>query len=87
MGASLPVRWSDRGIEESDYVGTLVVRQIKHVDENSREVYFTAGGREKAEIHITATPYRIKFDGTDLQLRLPKMPSTKSRSVLAVDTS
>ena len=52
--------------------GPWVVREIKHVDENSREVYFTAGGREQGRDPYYRHLYRIKFDGTDLQLLTPE---------------
>ena len=48
--------------------GDWVVRQIEHVDEANRRVYFSASGREKGEDPYQAHLYRVGFDGKGLQL-------------------
>jgi dipeptidyl-peptidase 4 len=52
--------------------GSWVVRQIEHVDEKSRRVYFLANGREKNEDPYQAHLYGIGFDGKGLQLLSPE---------------
>lgn len=47
--------------------GQWPVREIVHVDERNRIVYFTAGGREAGDPHLRRL-YRINLDGTGLKL-------------------
>jgi dipeptidyl-peptidase 4 len=51
--------------------GPWVVRDLLHVDEANRWVYFAAGGREKGDPYLRHV-YRIKLDGTGLQLLTPE---------------
>jgi dipeptidyl-peptidase-4 len=48
--------------------GPWVVRQIEYVDEANRLLYFTAGGREEGRDPYYPHFYRVKLDGTGLQL-------------------
>ena len=52
--------------------GPWVVRQIEHVDEKNRRVYFTGNGREKGEDPYQAHLYGAGFDGKGLQLLSPE---------------
>lgn len=52
--------------------GPWAVRNIVHADENNRQVYFLAGGREKDEDPYLTHLYRVNFDGTGLQLLTPE---------------
>jgi dipeptidyl-peptidase 4 len=52
--------------------GAWVVREIEHVDEKDRRVYFLANGREKNEDPYQTHLYSIGFDGKDLRLLSPE---------------
>lgn len=58
--------------------GAWVVREIKYVDEEERVIYFTASGREKGGDDGSARDpyyrhlYRVRFDGTGLELLTPE---------------
>ncbi len=52
--------------------GAWVVRNIEYVDETNRWVYFTAGGREPGRDPYYRHLYRIKLDGSNLQLLTPE---------------
>ena len=52
--------------------GTWVVRQIEHIDEKNRRVFFVANGHEKNEDPYQAHLYSIGFDGKGLQLLSPE---------------
>jgi len=52
--------------------GAWVVREIDHVDEKDRRVYFTANGREKNEDPYQTHLYSIGLDGKDLRLLSPE---------------
>jgi len=52
--------------------GPWVVRQIEHVDEKNRRVYFLANGREKSEDPYQTHLYSVGFDGKGLQLLSPE---------------
>jgi dipeptidyl-peptidase-4 len=52
--------------------GPWVVRQIEHIDEKNRRVYFLANGREKGEDPYQSHLYSIGFDGKGLQLLSPE---------------
>jgi len=52
--------------------GPWVVRQIEHVDEKNRRVYFLANGREKSEDPYQTHLYGVGFDGKGLQLLSPE---------------
>jgi dipeptidyl-peptidase 4 len=51
--------------------GSWLVRDLIHIDEKSRRIYFTAGGREPGNPYYRYL-YRIKFDGSDLKLLSPE---------------
>lgn len=57
-----------RQLTEGDYV----VRSIKHIDDKSRIVYFTAGGREPERDPYLQHLYSIKLDGSELTLLTPE---------------
>lgn len=48
--------------------GPWVVRNIEHIDEKNRRVYFSACGREKNEDPYQTHLYSVGFDGKELQL-------------------
>jgi len=52
--------------------GPWVVGDILRVDEKNRWVYFTAGGREKGRDPYYRHLYRIRLDGTGLELLTPE---------------
>ncbi len=52
--------------------GEWVVRDIKHVDERRGLVYFTAGARESVRDPYYRHLYRVRLDGTGLQLLTPE---------------
>jgi len=52
--------------------GVWVVRQIEHIDDKNRRVYFLANGHEKNEDPYQAHLYSIGFDGKGLQLLTPE---------------
>ena len=52
--------------------GAWPVRQIVHVDEKNRVVYFTASGREKGRDPYLRHLYRIGLDGSGLRLLTPE---------------
>ena len=52
--------------------GPWVVRQIEHVDEKNRRVYFLANGRERNEDPYQTHLYSIGFDGKGLQMLSPE---------------
>lgn len=52
--------------------GPWVVREIEHVDEKNRRVYFSASGREKNEDPYQTHLYSVGFDGKGLQLLSPE---------------
>ncbi|WP_423746520.1 DPP IV N-terminal domain-containing protein [Haladaptatus sp. SPP-AMP-3] len=53
--------------------GEWVVRDIKHVDENNRQIYFTASGREANRDPYLRHLYRVNFDGSNLTLLTPEL--------------
>lgn len=60
--------------------GEWVVRDIKHVHEDDREIFFTASGREPERDPYLRHLYRVNFDGTDLTLLTPE-PADHSVSI------
>jgi dipeptidyl-peptidase-4 len=52
--------------------GPWVVRDIMHVDEKGRWIYFTGGGREEGRDPYYRHLYRIKMDGSKLELLTPE---------------
>jgi dipeptidyl aminopeptidase/acylaminoacyl peptidase len=60
------------GLKNQISTGPWVVRELLHVDETNRWVYFAAGGREKGRDPYLRHVYRIKLDGTSLQLLTPE---------------
>lgn len=52
--------------------GEWVVRDILHVDDDERVVYFTAGGREAGRDPYLQHVYRIGLDGSGLRLLTPE---------------
>jgi|SRR5277367_114200 len=53
-------------------IGQWLVREILHVDEKDRWIYFAAGGREEGRDPYLRHLYRVKLDGSDLQLLTPE---------------
>lgn len=51
--------------------GSWLVRDIVHVDEPHRRIYFSAGGREPGNPYYRYL-YRVNFDGSDLKLLSPE---------------
>ena len=58
-------------VENQVTQGTWAVRNVEHVDEKARQVYFLASGREKNEDPYQTHLYRIGFDGKGLQSLTP----------------
>jgi dipeptidyl aminopeptidase/acylaminoacyl peptidase len=52
--------------------GSWVVQEIMHVDEESRQVYFLAGGREEGRDPYLSHVYRVGLDGRGLRLLTPE---------------
>jgi dipeptidyl aminopeptidase/acylaminoacyl peptidase len=52
--------------------GDWVVRSIDHIDESSRTLYFSAGGREAGRDPYLRHLYRIGLDGSGLTLLTPE---------------
>lgn len=52
--------------------GEWVVREIAHVDEEARLVYFTAGGREPGRDPYLLHLYRVGLDGGEITLLTPE---------------
>ena len=52
--------------------GAWVVRGIRHVDEDNRVLYFTAGGREAGRDPYLEHLYRVNLDGGGLRLLTPE---------------
>ena len=52
--------------------GPWVVRNIVHVDEKGRQIYFLAGRKEKGEDPYLTHLYKVNFDGSGLQLLTPE---------------
>lgn len=67
---------------ESDHVteGEWVVREVIHIDEDTRRIYFTAGGREPDSDPYLRHLYRVNFDGSELTLLTPE-PADHSADV------
>lgn len=55
--------------------GPWAVHSITHVDEEARQVYFLAGGREAGRDPYLTHFYKVNFDGTGLQLLTPENAS------------
>lgn len=68
--------------------GNWLVRDIVHVDEKRRRIYFTAGGREPGNPYYRYL-YRVDFDGSDLLLLSPEpgdhLITSPWNDVLAID--
>jgi dipeptidyl aminopeptidase/acylaminoacyl peptidase len=45
--------------------GAFIVKQIKHIDEVTRQIYFSAGGKEAGNPYHNYY-YKVNFDGTDV---------------------
>ncbi|OFC70228.1 peptidase S9 [Alteromonas confluentis] len=52
--------------------GEFVVRDVQKVDEENRQIYFSANGMNKDEDPYFIHDYRINFDGTDLVALTPE---------------
>jgi dipeptidyl aminopeptidase/acylaminoacyl peptidase len=52
--------------------GEWVVRQVVHVDEDGKAVFFTGGGRERGRDPYLQHLYRIGLDGSGLRLLTPE---------------
>ena len=51
--------------------GSWLVRDVLHVDESTREIFFTGGGKEKGNpYHVYL--YKVNFDGSDLVCLTPE---------------
>jgi dipeptidyl-peptidase 4 len=59
-------------IENQVTKGQWVVHRIVLADEKNRTVYFLAGAREQSEDPYLTHLYKVKFDGTGLQLLTPE---------------
>jgi dipeptidyl aminopeptidase/acylaminoacyl peptidase len=52
--------------------GSWVVQDLLHVDEELRQVYFAAGGREEGRDPYLSHVYRVGLDGSGLRLLTPE---------------
>jgi dipeptidyl aminopeptidase/acylaminoacyl peptidase len=52
--------------------GPWVVHEIVHVDEDGRWVYFLAGGKEERQDPYRRHLYRVRLEGSDLELLTPE---------------
>ncbi len=52
--------------------GNWTVRELRHVDEDDRIIYFTGGGRDGSDPYFNYL-YKINFDGTGLELLTPEL--------------
>jgi dipeptidyl-peptidase-4 len=52
--------------------GEWAVHEVRHVDARGRWLYFTAGGREKGRDPYYAHLYRVRLDGSRLELLTPE---------------
>lgn len=59
-------------VENAITTGAWAVRDVLYVDTRNRWVYFTAGGREEGRDPYLRHLYRVKLDGTALQLLTPE---------------
>ncbi|MFB6186765.1 MAG: DPP IV N-terminal domain-containing protein, partial [Halobacteriaceae archaeon] len=59
-------------VEHQITEGEWVVREVEQIDEESREIYFTASGREADRDPYLRHLYKINFDGTGLTLLTPE---------------
>ena len=56
--------------------GDWLVRKLLHIDENKRELFFTAGGKEEGNpYHVYL--YKVNFDGTELTCLTPEKGTHK----------
>jgi dipeptidyl-peptidase 4 len=62
----------DGRLENQITQGPWVVRQVEHIDEKNRRLYFSASGREKNEDPYQTHLYCVGFDGKGLQLLSPE---------------
>ena len=51
--------------------GAWAVQQVRHIDRETRTIYFTAGGREDGDPYFHYF-YKVGFDGNGLQLLTPE---------------
>lgn len=61
--------------------GDWIVKQVKHIDEENRTIYFTAGGKEEGNPYHNYY-YKVNFDGTNL---INLTPSKGTHSVTFSD--
>ena len=70
--------------------GSWAVGSIKHIDEQNRNIYFTARGRETGDNPYYAHLYSVNYDGSDLRLLTPEFANHKvnfsSNGEVFVDT-
>ncbi len=59
-------------LENAVTQGNWVVREIESIDPSDRKVYFLASGREPNEDPYQTHLYRVKFDGSGLELLDPE---------------
>ncbi|MEF8846221.1 MAG: DPP IV N-terminal domain-containing protein [Bacteroidales bacterium] len=58
--------------------GEWVVREVEHVDEENREIYFRASGRNDDEDPYLIHYYKVNFDGTGLMEFTPEKANHKA---------
>lgn len=59
-------------VKEQVTKGVFVVREIEHIDEGDRKIFFTASGREPNRDPYLEHLYSVNFDGTGLKLLTPE---------------
>lgn len=70
--------------------GNWLVRDIQYIDEDTGYLYFSASGREPGEDIYYRHLYRVKLDGTGLELLTPEpgdhdFPAVNNPAVAAID--
>lgn len=61
--------------------GNFIVKQVRHIDEENREIYFSAGGKEEGNPYHNYY-YKINFDGSNF---INLTPSKGTHSVVFSD--
>ncbi len=64
--------WKTGALKNQITSGNWLVRQVLHVDEKERAIYFLGAGREGRDPYFSYL-YRVGFDGKDLQLLTPEI--------------
>lgn len=64
--------WENGELKNQVTKGEFVFKRVQFIDEENRQIYFTAGGKEKGRNPYLNHLYKVNFDGTDLELLTPE---------------